>query len=135
MKKRLLLFMLMALPFVSFAQTVDEGAAERQAVERQVQEQQCYMYNIVIFHGGMNNEWLDVDIDNGRKIKTLKDSDGKKIKFKTPVAALMYFISEGWELYVNDNNTNPNGSTSTYWIIRKPCTKAEFDAAVQEGIK
>ena len=120
---------------MSFAQTVDEGAAERQAVERQVQEQQCYMYNIVIFHGGMNNEWLDVDIDNGRKIKTLKDSDGKKIKFKTPAAALMYFISEGWELYVNDNNTNPNGSTSTYWIIRKPCTKAEFDAAVQEGIK
>ena len=125
----------MALPFVSFAQTVDEGAAERQAVERQVQEQLCYMYNIVIFHGGMNNEWLDVDIDNGRKIKTLKDSDGKKIKFKTPAAALMYFISEGWELYVNDNNTNPNGSTSTYWIIRKPCTKAEFDAAVQGGIK
>ena len=136
MKKTLLLFALMALPMFTFAQAAEEVAAEEPAVEQQVVgEQQYYMYNIVTFLGGMNNEGFDVDLDNGKEIKTLKNKNGKKVKFKTPAAALMYFISEGWELCVNDNNANPNGSTTTYWIMRKPCTKAEFDAAVQEGIK
>ncbi len=130
MKKILLIFTLMALPLFSFAQVVDKSVVEQPAVE-----QQCYMYNIVTFLGGMNNEGFDVDLDDGKRIKTLKGKDGKKVKFRTPAAALMYFISEGWELYVEGVTVNPNDSRTTYWIMRKPCSKAEFDRAVEEGVK
>lgn len=130
MKKTLLIFTLMALPLFSFAQVVDKSVVEQPAVE-----QQCYMYNIVTFLGGMNNEGFDVDLDDGKRIKTLKGKDGKKVKFRTPAAALMYFISEGWELYVEGVTVNPNDSRTTYWIMRKPCSKAEFYRAVEEGVK
>jgi hypothetical protein len=130
MKKTLLIIALMALPLFSFAQVVDKSVVEQPAVE-----QQCYMYNIVTFLGGMNNEGFDVDLDDGKRIKTLKGKDGKKVKFRTPAAALMYFISEGWELYVEGVTVNPNDSRTTYWIMRKPCSKAEFDRAVEEGVK
>ena len=130
MKKTLLIFTLMALPLFSFAQVVDKSVVEQPAVE-----QQCYMYNIVTFLGGMNNEGFDVDLDDGKRIKTLKGKDGKKVKFRTPAAALMYFISEGWELYVEGVTVNPNDSRTTYWIMRKPCSKAWFDRAVEEGVK
>lgn len=130
MKKTLLIITLMALPLFSFAQVVDKSVVEQPAVE-----QQCYMYNIVTFLGGMNNEGFDVDLDDGKRIKTLKGKDGKKVKFRTPAAALMYFISEGWELYVEGVTVNPNDSRTTYWIMRKPCSKAEFDRAVEEGVE
>lgn len=62
--------------------------------------------------------------------------------FKTHAAALMHLISEGWELYVNGAtlegisiNGTGGSNTTSYWIIRKPCTKEEFDNAVKEGIK
>ena len=137
MKKTLLLFAFMALPFLTFAQEVEPGDTELQAVEQEnvVEEQQHYMYNVVIFAGSMNNEGFDVEIDDGKEIKKLKGKDGKKIKFKTPAAALMYFISEGWELHLKGDASNPNDLKMTYWVIRKPCTKAEFDKAVKEGIK
>lgn len=137
MKKTLLLFAFMALPFLTFAQEVELGDTELQAVEQEnvVEEQQHYMYNVVIFAGSMNNEGFDVEIDDGKEIKKLKGKDGKKIKFKTPAAALMYFISEGWELHLKGDASNPNDLKMTYWVIRKPCTKAEFDKAVKEGIK
>ncbi len=137
MKKTLLLFAFMALPFLTFAQEVEPGDTELQAVEQEnvVEEQQHYMYNVVIFAGSMNNEGFDVEIDDGKDIKKLKGKDGKKIKFKTPAAALMYFISEGWELHLKGDASNPNDLKMTYWVIRKPCTKAEFDKAVKEGIK
>jgi hypothetical protein len=137
MKKTLLLFAFMALPFLTFAQEVELGDTELQAVEQEnvVEEQLHYMYNVVIFAGSMNNEGFDVEIDDGKDIKKLKGKDGKKIKFKTPAAALMYFISEGWELHLKGDASNPNDLKMTYWVIRKPCTKAEFDKAVKEGIK
>ena len=127
----------MAFPFLTFAQEVELGDTELQAVEQEnvVEEQQYYMYNVVIFAGSMNNEGFDVEIDDGKDIKKLKCKDGKKIKFKTPAAALMYFISEGWELHLKGDASNPNDLKMTYWVIRKPCTKAEFDKAVKEGIK
>lgn len=140
MKKALLLSAFMALPFLSYAQTVEQGVveqqlAEAQQIEEQVAEQQYHIYNIVTFVGSLNNQGFEVDLDNGRKIKTLKNANGKKMKFTTPAAALMYLVSEGWELCANGATNNPNGSTTTYWIIRKPCTKAEFEQAVQDGIK
>ena len=134
MKKVFLLSAFMMLPFLASAQAVELPAVER-AVEQQALGQQYYMYNVVTFPGSMNNGGFDVDIDDGKSIKTLKGKDGKKIKFRTPAAALMYFISEGWELYFKGDTSFPNDLKMTYWVIRKPCTKAEFDTAVKEGIK
>lgn len=124
----------MMLPFLASAQAVELPAVE-QAVGQQALGQQYYMYNVVTFPGSMNNGGFDVDIDDGKSIKTLKGKDGKKIKFRTPAAALMYFIYEGWELYFKGDTSFPNDLKMTYWVIRKPCTKAEFDTAVKEGIK
>ncbi len=71
-----------------------------------------------------------------------RPDDGKPIVFKTPAAALMYFVSQGWEIYDNGADvegdvtvgTGSNRST-TYWVIRKSCTKEEFEAVVEAGIK
>ena len=126
MKKALLLLML-CFSLLAFAQT---------------EENQQYIYNIVTFTGSLKNEGFRVDLDNGKEIQKLRDKDGNKMKFKTPAAALMYLISEGWELYVNGATsegavTNGFGAseTTSYWIIRKPCSKDEFDKAVEDGIK
>ena len=146
MKKALLLSAFMALPFLGFAQAVEQENTELQVVEQEIEEQlveeqpaveeeMCYMYNIVTFEGSLNNEGFSVDLDNGKKIKALKNKNGKKMKFTTPAAALMYLVSEGWELVANGATNNSNIITTTYWIMRKPCTKAEFDKAVEEGIK
>ena len=127
MNKKLFLLALISLPFFAMAQT---------------EESQYYIYNIVTFYGSLDNEGLKVNIDDGKEIKKLKNKEGKKIKFNTPAAALMYFISEGWELYIDGSTSDVNvskgkGSSliTQYWIIRKPCTKECFDKAVEEGIR
>ena len=127
MKKILLLTALICFPLLADAQ---------------MEEKQHYIYNIVTFNGSIDNEGLRVNWDNGKEIEKLKNDEGKKIRFRTPAAALMYFISEGWEVYINGSTSdvsvsNGKGSTLTkhYWIIRKPCTKECFDKAVEEGIK
>ena len=131
MKKVLLfaiiLLALVCLPLFASAQTT---------------EKQYYIYNIVTFSGSLKNEGFKVDLDDGKTIEKLKDSKGNKIKFNTPAAALMYLYSLGWELYVNGATTSGssyNGtggsSTTSYWIMRKPCTKEEFEKAVEDGIR
>jgi hypothetical protein len=127
MKKTLLLLALICLPLLASAQTEDK---------------QQYIYNIVTFTGNLRNIGFAVHIDNGRTIERLKDRDGYKLTFHTPAAALMYLISEGWELYVSGGTTEGgsfNGTggseTTSFWIIRKPCTQEEFDMAVEESIK
>ena len=105
-------------------------------------EKQYYIYNIVTFSGSLKNEGFKIDLDDGKTIKKLRYDTGEKIKFNTPAAALMYLYSLGWELYVNGATTSGssvNGtggsSTTSYWIMRKPCTKEEFEKAVEEGIR
>ena len=104
-------------------------------------EGKYYLYNIVNFEGELKNEGFKVTVDNGKTIEKLRDDKGKRIVFTTPAGALMYFISKGWELY--SHGSTPEGGvyyglggieTSTYWIIRKPCTKEEFDDAVKNSI-
>lgn len=125
MKKILFLVAMTCLPLLISAQT---------------EEKQYYIYNIVTFDGSLKNEGFRMDLDNGKEIQKLRDKDGNKMKFNTPAAALMYLISEGWELYKNGatytnfTDIDANGTTS-YWIIRKPCTKEEFEKAVEEGVK
>lgn len=105
------------------------------------QNENYYLYKIVTFYGSLNKEGLKVNVDDGKSVERLKDANGNQIKFNTP-AALMYFLSEGWNLYVNGSSTEgysfqgTGGSVSTsYWIFRKPCTKEEFEKAVEEGIR
>ena len=127
MKKALLLLALVCLPLFASAQTT---------------EKQYYIYNIVTFSGSLKNEGFKVDLDDGKTKEKLKDSEGNKMKFNTPAAALMYLISEGWELYVNGATSEGAvvigfgaSETTSFWIIRKPCTKEEFNKAVEEGIR
>ena len=81
MKKILFLSVFMALPFLSFAQAVEQENVEQQVNEQPaVEEEVFYMYNIVTFSGSLNKEDFSIHLDNGKKIKTLKDKDGKNMK-------------------------------------------------------
>ena len=102
---------------------------------------QYYIYNIVSFEGQFTKEDFKVYYDNGLEVKRYRNEKGDKVKFKTPAGALMFFLSQGWEMYLNgatSEGSSFNGSggstTSSYWILRKPCTKEEFEKAVEESI-
>lgn len=125
MKKIILLLAIMLAPFFASAQTSE-----------------YYIYNIVTFDGTMKREGLKVNIDDGKTIDKLKDENGKAITFKTVAAVYMYLTSKGWQIYLNGGSSegavyNGIGSSQTtnYIIIRKPCTKEEFEKAVADGIK
>ena len=127
MKKAILLLAMVWIPLLASAQTT---------------EKQYYIYNIITFSGSLKNEGFKVDLDDGKTIEKLKDSKGKTIKFNTPAAALMYLYSMGWELYVNGATSEGAmaagygaSETTSYWIMRKPCTKEDFEKAVENGIR
>lgn len=124
MKKLVLLLFILIVPMFGFAQT-----------------QHYYLYNIVTFEGNFDKEGLKVKVDNGKTVEKLKDTKGNRIKFNTPAAALMYFLSQGWEMYLTGATSSGSSyggtgssSTTSYWILRKPCTKEVFDKAVEDGI-
>lgn len=127
MKRVLFLFALMlAMPALSTAQ----------------EAKQYYIYNTVQFEGTLRTKGFNVKVDNGKTIDRLRDDKGKSIEFTTPAGALMYFISKGWEPFSYKTTTEGEviqgtGSTTlnSYWILRKPCTKEEFDKAVKEAVK
>lgn len=124
--KRYILVLLLCIPFVCYAQT-------------QTEESKYYIYSIVSFEGEFDDkENFKVYFDDGKEIKRLRNDKGKKIYFSTPAGALMYFISQGWEMYLNGSTSKGSSfqgtgtsSTSSYWILRKPCTKEEFEKAVE----
>jgi hypothetical protein len=124
--KNLLVLFLLFIPLAAFCQT---------------EEKQYYLYNIVSFEGTFTKEDFKVYYDDGTEVKRLRDDKGEKMKFKTPAGALMYFLSQGWEMYLNGATSRGSSfqgtgssSTSSYWILRKPCSKEEFDKAVQNAI-
>ncbi|MBP3776588.1 MAG: hypothetical protein J6I37_06340 [Prevotella sp.] len=124
--KNLLVLFLLFIPLAAFCQT---------------DEKQYYLYNIVSFEGSFTKEDFKVYYDNGVEVKRLRDDKGEKMKFKTPAGALMYFLSKGWEMYLDGSTSKGavaagygSSSTSSYWILRKPCSKEEFDNAVQNAI-
>ena len=126
MRKLVLLFLMLA-PVVCQAQTEDG---------------KYYIYNIVSFVGDFTKEDFKVFYDDGIEVKRMRNEKGEKARFSTPAGALMYFISEGWEMYLNGATTEGSFSlgtggseTSSYWILRKPCTKEEFEKAVEKAKK
>lgn len=124
--KKLIILLLLIIPVVCNAQT----------------EEQYYLYNIVSFRGDFTNEDFKVFYDDGIEVKRLRNDKGEKARFSTPAGALMYFISQGWEIYLNGETSEGSSyqgtgssATSSYWILRKPCTKEEFEKAVEAAKK
>lgn len=121
--KRILLILLLCVPFVCDAQT---------------EENKYYIYSIVSFEGEFTKEDFKVYFDDGKEVKRLRNEKNNKMRFTTPAGALMYFISLGWEMYLNGSTSQGasyqgtgSSTTSSYWILRKPCTKEEFEKAVE----
>lgn len=122
--KKLILQLLILLPLFASAQT-----------------EPYYLYNIVTFQGNFQEKCVTVKLDDGTSIDKVRNEKGKVIRFKTPAAALMYFLSQGWKMYLSGGTTQGEmaigygeSKTTSYWILRKPCTKDEFEKAVKEGI-
>ena len=84
--KKLLLMLLLFIPLMGFCQS---------------EEKQYYIYNIVSFEGDFTKEDFKVYYDDGIEVKRLRNDKGEKARFSTPAGALMYFISQGWEMYLN----------------------------------
>ena len=125
--KKIIIALILLIPVVGYSQTTQE---------------QYYIYNIVSFEGDFTKEDFKVYYDDGVEVKRLRNEKGEKAKFSTPAGALMYFISQGWEMYLNGATSKGavaggygSSSTSSYWILRKPCTKAEFEEAVEKAKK
>lgn len=124
--KKLVLILLLFISIVGNAQT----------------EQKYYIYNIVSFEGEFTKENFKVYYDDGKEVKRLRNTKDDKMRFSTPAGALMYFISQGWEMYLSGATSQGasiygtgSSETSSYWILRKPCTKEEFEKAVKEAVK
>ncbi len=124
--KKYLFFLLLFIPMTAFCQS---------------EKEQYYLYNIVSFEGDFTKEDFKVFYDDGVEVKRLRNDKGTKVKFKTPAGALMYFLSQGWEMYLSGATSKGSmaagygaSTTSSYWILRKPCSKEEFEQAVQDAI-
>ncbi len=125
--KKLILLLLMFVPLIGYCQT---------------EADKYYIYNIVSFEGEFTKENFKVYYDDGKEVKRLRNDKDNKVRFTTPAGALMYFISQGWEMYLNGATSKGSSyqgtgssNTSSYWILRKPCTKEEFEKAVKEAVK
>jgi len=104
----------------------------------QTSEKQYFIYHIVSFEGEFTKEDFKVFYDDGVEVKRLRNENGEKARFSTLAGALMYFISQGWEIYLNGSTSkgiSGDSRTSTYWILRKPCTKEEFEKTVEASKK
>lgn len=142
MKKTFLLLAMVALPLLAFSQTeaVSEVISEDSVACTEVcaSTPDAYIYNIVTFSGNIHKRGFKAKMDNGRKIKRIKDADGKRVRFRTPAAALTYLASEGWELCQDGVSVKGGGNkshTMTYWVIRKRCTQEELEQALSIGVK
>ena len=125
--KKIIVLLLLFFPLMTFSQN-SEG--------------KYYLYNIVSFEVDFTKEDFKVYYDDGIEVKRLRNDKGEKARFSTPAGALMYFISQGWEMYLNGATSKGSSfqgtgssQTSSYWILRKPCSKEEFEKAVEAAKK
>ena len=116
------------------------GDGKEEVLRKQIVNEKA-IHTLVSFEGDFTKEEFKVYYDNGVEVKRLRNEQGNKMRFKTPAGALMYFLSEGWEMYLNGETSKGSSyqgtgssKTSSYWILRKPCTKEEFEKAVQDAI-
>ena len=64
-------------------------------------------------------------------LEAMKDGEGNIITFDVPVAAFNYITSQGWELWLHDDNYN----IIQRWIIRKKVTKQMFEKLTKDEMK
>ena len=95
------------------------------------QDKVYFLYNIVTFDGNFDKEGLKVKVDDGKSVEKLKDANGNRIRFNTPAAALMYFLSKGWEMYLTGGTSSGSSfqgtgasSTTSYWNLKMQSKKA-----------
>ena len=126
MKKYLIAFLLM-IPVIGHCQTSEE---------------KYYLYHVVSFDGSLTDKNIEVYYVNGIEVKKLRNDKGEIARFSTPAGVLMCFISQGWEMYRNSattegytSNGSGRASTNSYWILRKSCTKEDFEKAVENAKK
>ena len=96
--KKLVVLLLMMIPVVCNAQT-EEG--------------KYYIYNIVSFEGNFTKEDFKVFYDDGIEVKRLRNEKGEKARFSTPAGALMYFISQGWEMFLSGATSEGSSFSGT----------------------
>ena len=105
--KKLLLMLLLFIPLMGFCQS---------------EEKQYYIYNIVSFEGDFTKEDFKVFYDDGVEVKRMRNDKGEKARFGATSKGSMV-------------GGYGSSSTSSYWILRKPCSKEEFDNAVKDAVK
>lgn len=64
------------------------------------------------------------------QMEVCRDMDGNIISFNIPANAFNWITSQGWELWLHDDNYN----IIQRWFIRKKVTRAELDKIVNEDI-
>lgn len=91
---------------------------------------------------GYKNNVITLDDGQNKDPQPVKDENGKKVKFKTLVAALNYMSSQGWEL-VESVSKRSIGNTyipdleynRVYYLFSKEVPDEELDNAVNNGYK
>lgn len=117
MKK--LLFLLIFLPILAFGQSSKN-----------------YVYCELVGTQGVFSSKVTVSIDFGQATgffsdKTLKDQNGKTIKFNSMVDALNYMGGQGWE-FVQAFTIGEKGSFVYHYLMKKEVTKEDLDKILSE---
>lgn len=109
--------------------------------QAQVQDLIYYRYILAEPQGKLFSDKCKLRIDDGIKPTKEKGEKGETITFNSYAAALMYLTSQGWELVSNYSTVRggvANGYggtyTSTYWILRRPCSKEEVQDIVNKSL-
>lgn len=125
--KKFLLTAFLCIPLLTFAQTNNRI---------------YYIYSdLKVFYPGILNRYYQAQMDTQTGWDDLKDETGKKLKFTSKAALLLYLQLQGWEIYDQTTNIegkiqNEKGDISTHyrWHLRKPCTKEEAEEIVAKSI-
>ena len=64
-------------------------------------------------------------------LEPMKDGEGNIITFDVPLSGFNYITSQGWELWLHDDNYN----IIQRWCIRKKVTKQEFERLTKDEVK
>lgn len=64
------------------------------------------------------------------QMEVCRDMDGNIISFNIPANAFNWITSQGWELWLHDDNYN----IIQRWFIRKKIPRAELDKIINEDI-
>lgn len=93
-----------------------------------------------------DNHSIKLDDGSNKKRQTIKDSNGKDLKFISLIGALNYMSLHGWELVDTKSVTSGWGSvgkyggssytgTKVYYIFSKDVSDEELDEIVKSSYK